>query len=290
MIRFIRSFATVLLALALVLGLPAATVLGDFLDDAETAAFAAGRGEYRKAVYYLTRVIDSGEVTGWDLSQALTRRADALAALGSRQAALADYDAALALSAINIDALINRGLTHHEHSDFDAAIADFNAALTVDPSSVPALYNRALSYGAIGSFARSLEDLNAVLKAWPGFAQAYNDRGVIHSQLGDPVWALRNFDAAIVLQPDLAVAYYNRAVVHRRRGRPGDALADLDRALTLAPDDPEYLFMRKRVLFELDRAPADRSKTGRTRNIDPGLCRRLGENPSLADLQRSLCE
>ena len=48
--------------------------------------------------------------------------------------------------------------------------------------------------------------------------------------------------------------------------------------------------MRGRLLFELDRATATPDSAGGARNIDPGLCRRLGSDPGLASLRRSLCE
>jgi tetratricopeptide (TPR) repeat protein len=169
----------------------------------------------------------------------LNARGLSLHARGQGAAALACFDAALALDPCLTEALNNRAVVRQAQGNLLGALADLEAALALRPGYADALNNRGLARQERGDLRGALEDFSAALvSAPPDRGGAYHhNRGVVRHAQGDLSGALEDFNAALALAPTQPWAHGKRALVHRDRGDLSAALADLDEALGQAPDD-----------------------------------------------------
>ncbi len=189
----------------------------------------------------------------------LQNRGNAHQSNGDLAAAIADYDAAVAIGegirdALRADGeaawslplrndlaavLQNRGLAHWNNGDLAAAIADYDAAVAIGEGIRDALR-------ADGEAAWSLtlrNDLAAVLQ----------NRGNAHADNGDLAAAIADYDAAVAigegirdalradgeaawslpLRNDLARVLQNRGLAHWNNGDLAAAIADYDAAVAI---------------------------------------------------------
>ncbi len=93
------------------------------------------------------------------------------------EAALIDCDRSLAIQrdAATFD---SRALVHLKRGDFNAAIRDYESALALDPGDGHYLYGRGLARRALGMNAEAQADFAAGERARPGIAEMYRSYGV----------------------------------------------------------------------------------------------------------------
>jgi len=154
---------------------------------------------------------------------------------GEYEAALADYDAALALNADYAAPYVNRGAIREKRDDLAGALADYNRALELDPAFTKAYNNRGTVRRSLGDLKGALADYDAALRLDPKYAKAYNNRGSARRGLRDLKGALADYDAALRLNPDYAKAYVNRGIAREDRRDFAGAMSDYDAALRLDP-------------------------------------------------------
>ena len=131
--------------------------------------------------------------------------------LGRRDAALADFTAALAdrslPKAARARALFDRGVVHDELAEPDKAIADYSAALKVQPRFAAALNNRANAYRRLGRLAAARHDYEASLAAGNSQPQYSNyGLGQIAEAQGNPLAAQDYYRKALAADPHYALA------------------------------------------------------------------------------------
>ena len=61
--------------------------------------------------------------------------------------------------------------------DRDAAIADYNAAVRLDPTNAGIYYDRGIAFRRGGDLDRAVADLSEAIRLDPQLAGAYNERG-----------------------------------------------------------------------------------------------------------------
>jgi tetratricopeptide (TPR) repeat protein len=116
-----------------------------------------------------------------------------------------------------------------------AALADFEAALALADDLAAAQYGRGAALLALQRHDDALAAFSAALARDPGSGNARIARaGVLHS-LGRDGEALADADRAVALRDDSAVAFYTRARIHERLGNVKEARADFEKALELEP-------------------------------------------------------
>ena len=138
-----------ILALALAGGISAAGA--DAVGDNNICYAQFATGDYRSAIDYCTRAIDSGELTEDDLVTALLNRGVAFKSVGEYDRAIADYTQALAI--VPDDALLyqNRANAHREKGDLAPALGDIEKAIELNPDSAGAWYVRGALAEALGN-------------------------------------------------------------------------------------------------------------------------------------------
>ena len=164
--------------------------------------------------------------------------------IGQKDAAIADYDRAIALNPKNYLAYINRGNFKFDTGDKDAAIADYDRAIALNPKYALAYYNRGNTKLSIGQKDAAIADYNRAIALNPKYAEAYSNRGNVKYDLGQKDAAIKDFDRAIFADPKYAQAYYNRGIVKSDLGQKQAAIADNDRAIELNPKYTEAYYNR----------------------------------------------
>ena len=115
--------------------------------------------------------------------------------------------------------LVNRGVLRMNRGDLASALADFEAALAITPLSGEAVFNRGSVRVAQGRFAEGLADIDRSLQL--GLRQpekAFYNRAIAREELSDASGAYRDYLEAARLKPswDLPKRELARFTVQRR--------------------------------------------------------------------------
>lgn len=164
----IRPVLTVLIVIFLV-----ATVQASGIDDLMVGTAALQRRDYDQAIQFLTRALNSGELTREDQARAYALRGGAYVLRGNAyldkgddDAAIRDYDAAIRDSNDGLD-YWGRGFAYFAKGDYDAAIRDFDAAIRLNPNYALAYSNRGELNFLTGRFAEAATDFANSLRIDP---------------------------------------------------------------------------------------------------------------------------
>ncbi len=177
------------------------------------AQYLAGRlyahlGQPEKALTALDNAVRLSEDDPAAKARALIIRANLQQDAGRRQA---DFDAAVALTPKDPNALRFRGMHYLSQNKLEAAIADFDAAIEIDPKD----------------------------------ADTHEARGVAMSLAKNYDEALASFSKAIELEPNSPASLTHRARVRAIKGDIPAALVDVENALRLQPGSVSALQLRQ---------------------------------------------
>ena len=159
----------------------------------------------------------------------LLARGQALLQTGDKEAALADFSAAIESGADIAELFYYRGYIYRQRGDYAEAIRDLDQAIALAPDMGLAYYERALAYYYSGEQGRVVDDMSAAIALLEGDAQtealalAYHHRGTANFALEDHEAALEDFRRAAALFFEV--------------GRVDDAIADWQVVLAVEPDD-----------------------------------------------------
>ncbi len=205
-------------------------------------------------------------------------RGDAHLRLEQRDAALADYAAALTLTpSVEEQAHIYqmRGLIHTDKGDERQAIADFTRLVTLKPDFADAYWFRAVSYENLNDYASALADYDRLAQLrpddWTGWSQVCWGHGYLNSGLLD---GLRACDLALQLNPGDANTLDGRGFVNFRLGRFAVAVGDYDAALRQNPRIPSSLYLRGLAKLRLGDLEGRRDIEA-AEGVEPGIARRF---------------
>ncbi|MEO7910252.1 MAG: tetratricopeptide repeat protein [Roseiflexaceae bacterium] len=155
---------------------------------------------------------------------------------GANEAAIADYDKAIALDPSNPRAFNNRALAYVALGQLDPALADYAAAIKLDPGYVRAYENRLRLLEQRGDLNSMVADYRQLAVLDPAHAARYRYReGSALQGLRDFTGARQAYDAAIAADPQQVDAWYERGLLSFAEGKPAAAISDLDAALRLSP-------------------------------------------------------
>lgn len=126
--------------------------------------------------------------------------------------------------------LYGRGVAYEALGLRDLALGDLDAAIALLPDFPNAYVYRALVWTDRRQFEKARDDLLQTLRLNPTSALIYNNLGSVYERTGQVDLAIENYSAAIELDPGYAQAFYNRAHAHIARQ---DYLSAI--AVTIAP-------------------------------------------------------
>ncbi|WP_407565511.1 tetratricopeptide repeat protein [Streptomyces sp. 184] len=173
--------------------------------------------------------------------------------------------------------LTQRGRARLALEHFDDALADLNQAIELDPSPMTWAM-RGEAHRLTGSLSQAITDLDRAVEAADGeYAYAIASRGQCHAKLGRSEKAFADMDRALELDPQWAWCWIERGLMHEEAERHEAAIADFTRALELAPASEAAYSHRgycHRVLGRLDDALAD---LDRVLQLDPQWAERWAD-------------
>ncbi|MBU4276653.1 MAG: tetratricopeptide repeat protein [Proteobacteria bacterium] len=169
---------------------------------------------YRRAVYLLSKAIDSGGLTLGDLSRAY----------------------------------VARGISYQGLGKLKEALHDFAKALEAMPSSPTAHYHLADVLKDQKKTTEAIIALNQAVTLKPNYAQAYLLRGRVWMQRGDYNLAAKDFSQCIAYDSSLAKAFFERGQALRKMGKINDALADFKEFALRNPLDSQV----KQLIIKLE--------------------------------------
>lgn len=261
---------------------PATLSVAQTSRDFVREGFAAKeRQQYPFAIQMFGEALKHGQYTPEQRGLVFYGRGASYEAIGLRDLALGDLDAAIALlpafpnsyiyralvwsdrrefekarddllqavrlnpnSALTYD---NLGSVYERQGEIDLAIENFGQAIRLDPNRAQAFYNRGHAYLAKLDYQAAMADYDRAVELQSDFADAYSNRGSMYLLLGETEKAITDFNEAIRLNGNDPIFWSNRASAYMTQERYNDALADLDHAQALDPGNPATYLGRGRA-------------------------------------------
>ncbi len=132
-----------------------------------------------------------------------------------------------------------RGRAYLESGARDAAIADFDTALALNPYSARTFNERGRAHHKGGDNARAIADYDAALRLFPHYSAAFRNRGTAHLFQGRLSAAIADFDAAIDGVNYDPASHALRGIARYFQGRHAAAARDISTAIELAYPYPQ---------------------------------------------------
>jgi tetratricopeptide (TPR) repeat protein len=134
------------------------------------------------------------------------------------------------------------GFLCHQMNDWEAAILNYEKALALKPDYVDAYLNIGSIYNEKCDFDRALAFYNKAIALNGMLPQAYYNRGIILQEMQKHEDALADYDRATALKPDFYSAYLNKSVILYELKRKSEAVRNYKRILKLDPSrqDPKW--------------------------------------------------
>lgn len=167
------------------------------------------------------------------------------AALAHHQAGQLDpaadlYREVMARAAGHVEARVNLGLVLQRQGAAKAALAAYDAALALDPELAAVHNNRGVALQTLGRFEAAAASHQAAIALRPGSVDAHLNLGAALQRLGRFEAAAASCRTALALRSDHAGAHANLGLALLALDRPGEALGHHRAALSAAPDSPEF--------------------------------------------------
>jgi tetratricopeptide (TPR) repeat protein len=199
----------------------------------------------------------------------ISRGAFYMKELKDYDAAMRDFDRAVALAPHDYTSYFNRGVLFQRLGDKARAVEDYSRAIATNPTKPGPYVNRGGMYCELKQFDAAVEDYSRALALDPA-AQSYFNRGAALYQAGAYDRALTDYDAGLRLKPDDADKLFFKGVIEFRLKRYDGAIVSLSRALAIQPKDGRSYLYRARCYAVLGRMEAARK--------DAFTARELGES------------
>jgi tetratricopeptide (TPR) repeat protein len=169
--------------------------------------------------------------------------------------AVDDFTKLIELDAAFAPAYHLRAGAKRQLNDYDGAIKDFGLAIEKNAKYADAFYARAQLRELMGDLEGALKDYSSVNDLAPEFGQAYLQKADILGSLDKFDEAMEEYDNAMFSFTGEAQSsvLLNRARLHLVKGDVEAADKDLKAAADSAPDNPQMMFSRGLLLFDMGR-------------------------------------
>ncbi|MFH1344086.1 MAG: tetratricopeptide repeat protein [Pseudomonadota bacterium] len=231
---------------------------------------AKERRQYPYAIQLFDEALRRGEFAPDQRGFLLYSRGVSYEALGLRDRALGDLDAAIALLPQFPNSYIYRALIWTDRREFDRARDDLMQALRLNPNNALIYNNLGSVYERKAELELAIENYGAAIRLDPAYAEAFYNRAHAFIAKQDFQAAMIDYDRAIALQKDFAGAYSNRGGLYLMQGDAERAIADFSEAIRLRDSDPIFWANRANAYLVLGRYKEAIGDFDRAQKIDPG--------------------
>lgn len=251
---------------SLVLALVSADAAASGYSDFNAGIQARGRDPEAEVRYFTAALADPGLLANLR-GVALLDRGDAYLTQKQFGAAVADYNASLALRS-DFEAVSHRGIANYGLGRHDLAMADFTAAIAMNPE-VPMGYSLRFNLEMEdGRLAGAIADSTAIIAVDPT-STAYILRSTAHRLAGEWDAAMTDADTAIALNRSAPVTYYNKATIFEAQGRFADAIEQVQAGIVYEPHAALSVLRRGILQWEWGRFDDARETFSRAAVLDP---------------------
>lgn len=133
--------------------------------------------------------------------------------------------------------LCNRGTTFARLKQREKSGRDYDEAIRLNPMFVEAYYNRGINEGELGKFDKAIANFSEALRLNPRYARAYLDRGSIFLRQRKLKQAIKDYNAAVAeidqLEPEIRHSVLN-SIAWLRATSPQQSLRDGKKAVSEA--------------------------------------------------------
>jgi tetratricopeptide (TPR) repeat protein len=119
----------------------------------------------------------------------------------------------------------------------DAAIIEYEKALAIKPDLAEALCNLGSALAAKGQIDQAIVQYKKALKIRPDYAEAHNNLGAVYAGRGKIDAATTEYKEALAIRPDYAAAHNNLGNLLDNQGHFDEAIVHYRKALEIRPDD-----------------------------------------------------
>ncbi|MAF09398.1 hypothetical protein CMK11_03015, partial [Candidatus Poribacteria bacterium] len=151
----------------------------------------------------------------------------------------------------NAQGWVETAAAQAERGRLTAAMAAYDAALALDPALMPARLGRANAQYRRGAYDAARTAYALIAESSPDHPVAHYMLGLIHARRGATEDAITAHRAAVEADPEFAEAQYQLGALHAGSGDRDAARASLEEAARLKPHMPEPYYQLARVYREL---------------------------------------
>jgi len=129
-----------------------------------------------------------------------------LLAQSNKPEALKQYDKAIALDSLSIEARYGKALFLQNSGKMEDALNEYRKIVLIEPQHADTHYNVGFIYYTQKDYETALKNFNMAIRVSPAFAKAYYMRGLCAEKLGKPTDAKSDFQSALKFDPKLTLA------------------------------------------------------------------------------------
>ena len=168
---------------------------------------------------------------------------------GQPEAALEEFDRALALNPAYVEAHLNRAIMLNDLGRYDEARESFRLAWDCDQSNMHMELGDL--YADLGSYVQAVEQFRSAAQLRPDFLDIRTKLARALMENGEQEEARKELDGVLADNPDYIEARVTLGLVHYRAGQSDLAAAEWRACLQRAPDHP-----KARAFLNMPRAKA----------------------------------
>ncbi len=148
-----------------------------------------------------------------------------------------------------VKALIAKGNQKIADEEYEAAIVEFNQAIAIDATNTDALGSRGIARSRLEDYQGALGDYNQAIALDSQAHELYYNRGIVQIHLEDYESAIDDFSEAIAQKPDFAPAFANLGFAYAEVENYKAAIDHLEKAAQLFKAEG-----KKRTSYRLQRS------------------------------------
>jgi len=169
-------------------------------------------------------------------------RANAKAELGDKYGAIVDYSKALAINPRDYITYFSRGMVKYQLGDKLGGLADYNQSIALNSQQSFAFRWRGDAKAELGDNKGAVADYTQSLAINSQDALTYRRLADAKSKSGDKQAALKAYNQALAVEFQNWIAYNNRGNAKYKLGDKRGAILDYTQALAINPQGDSYLF------------------------------------------------
>jgi tetratricopeptide (TPR) repeat protein len=134
---------------------------------------------------------------------------------------------------------------------FDAAVKDYEKAIAIKPDYSKAHFNLGCTLQDLGQLDASAKSFEKAIVFEPGYAEAHNNLGIALKDLKQFDAAVKSFKKAIAIKPDYVEAHYSLGTTFHELDQKDDAVKSYEKVIAIKPDNTDVHFNLGDTLREL---------------------------------------